>query len=390
MAQRDAINNFRGVTMNAKKDQNQRIGLFDGLDQDVVENFTQELNRLKLKKGESLALDYDGEQALYLIEKGRLEVALKNATRGEAEPALIVGAGEFCGELALLSETSGTATATALEPSELLEIPHDKFSQLSFSQPAVMLNVIRALSARLRETNLKFSDLMGDMIQRNRLTAIGMTASKIIHDIKTPLTVISLTAQLLESLYPDASEFTQSIVQQTKLVDELVREVLDYVKGTPNTIIHRKVDMNNFLMELKETYGASLRGRNISLKIDNNCFDPVYFDEERIRRVITNLLRNSSEAMDDTGEISIISSLASNWLQISVIDNGPGIPESVATQLFKPFFTYNKPNGTGLGLPICQKLVQEHNGRMEYSPVKPHGSRFDIRLPQNIPLEISH
>ncbi len=142
--------------------------------------------------------------------------------------------------------------------------------------------------------------------------------------------------------------------------------------------------MNNFLQDLKETYGASLRGRNIALKLDNRCTDPVYFDEERIRRVITNLLRNSSEAMEDAGEIKIVASLASNWLQISVIDNGPGINASVTPQLFKPFFTYNKPNGTGLGLPICQKLVQEHNGRMEYTPVEPHGARFDIRLPQNL------
>ena len=285
-----------------------------------------------------------------------------------------------------MSDSSGHATATALEPTELLELPREQFTQLSFSHPGVLLNVIRVLSTRQGDTNLKFSDLMGAMIQRNRLTAIGMTASKIIHDIKTPLTVISLTAQLLESLFPDASEFTQSIVQQTRLVDELAHEVLDYVKGTTNAIIPRKVEMSAFLADLKETYGAALRGRNITLKIDNRCKDPVYFDEERIRRVIINLLRNSSEAIEDKGEISVVALMSANWLQISVTDNGPGIPDSMANQLFKPFFTYNKLNGTGLGLPICQKLVHEHNGRLEYSPEKPHGSRFDIRLPQNLDL----
>lgn len=371
--------------MSAKQDQNKRIGLFDGLDEVVIQNFTQELDRLKIKKGETLPLDYKGEQALYLIAKGSMEIANNNgAKKSKDEPALIVHEGEFFGESALVSDSSAQATATALENTELLKMSLERFAQLSFAQPVVMLNVIRALSARLRDTQGKFSDLMSDVIHSNRLTAIGMTASKIIHDIKTPLTVISLTAQLVESLYPDTAEFTQSIVQQTKLVDELVREVLDYVKGVANSIIPRKVDMNNFLQDLKETYGASLRGRNIALKLDNRCTDPVYFDEERIRRVITNLLRNSSEAMEDAGEIKIVASLASNWLQISVIDNGPGINASVTPQLFKPFFTYNKPNGTGLGLPICQKLVQEHNGRMEYTPVEPHGARFDIRLPQNL------
>lgn len=376
--------------MNAANVKDLGIGLFDGLDETVVVNFTQGMDHLKLKQGETLTIDFETDQSLYLVTKGAMKIEPRSkAKKKTGDHSFTIQAGEFFGELALLSDTVEKVDAKALKATELLVIPRDKFSQLSFSQPGVMLNVIRTLSARLRETGQNFSDLMGDMIQRNRLTAIGMTASKIIHDIKTPLTVISLTAQLVESLFPDASEFTQSIVQQTKLVDELVHEVLDYVKGTPNAIIPRKVDMNAFLADLKDTYGASLRGRNITLKIDNRCNDPVYFDEERIRRVIINLLRNSSEAMEDEGEISIVASMSANWLQISVTDSGPGIPDSVVNQLFKPFFTYNKLNGTGLGLPICQKLAQEHNGRLEFTPVKPHGSRFDIRLPQNIPLDIS-
>ncbi len=376
--------------MSAKQKQVLRTGLFDGLDQTIVSSLTHELGQQKLQQGDVLNIENIRDQPLYVITKGSVALARKDGSGQDLDEApVIVTVGEFFGELALVSDSSGHATATALEPTELLELPREQFTQLSFSHPGVLLNVIRVLSTRLGDTNLKFSALMGDMIQRNRLTAIGMTASKIIHDIKTPLTVISLTAQLVESLFPDASEFTQSIVQQTKLVDELVHEVLDYVKGTPNAIIPRKVDMNAFLAELKDTYGASLRGRNITLKIDNRCNDPVYFDEERIRRVIINLLRNSSEAMEDEGEISIVASMSANWLQISVTDSGPGIPDSVVNQLFKPFFTYNKLNGTGLGLPICQKLAQEHNGRLEFTPVKPHGSRFDIRLPQNIPLDIS-
>lgn len=370
--------------MSATHTKDQRIGLFDSLDEVVVDSFTKGLARHEIKAGETLRLDYAAEQPLYIISKGSMELAqrIDPQTSKETIP-LTLKAGEFFGEQALLSYSFGQTTATALENTELLEIPRDRFTQFSFANPAVLQNVVNVLYSRMSKTNQHFSDLMGDMIQRNRLTAIGMTASKIIHDIKTPLTVISLTAQLVESMFPEAAEFTHSIVQQTKLVDELVREVLDYVKGTPNDIIPRLVDMNRFLQELSESYGASLRGRNIILKIDNRCTEAVYFDEERIRRVIINLLRNSSEAMEESGEIYIVASLASNWLQISVIDNGPGIPSSIASHLCKPFFTYNKPNGTGLGLPICQKLVEEHNGRMEYTPVEPHGSKFDIRIPQN-------
>ena len=73
----------------------------------------------------------------------------------------------------------------------------------------------------------------------------------------------------------------------------------------------------------------------------------------------------------------------SGWLQISIIDSGPGVPQKIRDDLFQPFVSDGKTHGTGLGLAICKKLVQEHRGRLEYIPVEPHGSRFDIMIPQS-------
>jgi signal transduction histidine kinase len=359
--------------------------LFEGLDDKIAKDFTKSLRKVKYKKGELILMENEEGRCLYLILGGTVEIGKELDSQQTPNVQLtVMHKGDFFGEMGLLNDQPRSATAMALEDVELLEIPKDNFINLCFSHPIVMLNLIRTLSGRLRDTNVKFTGLMGEMIQKNRLMAIGMTASKIIHDIKTPLTVITLTAQLIESLFPDSVEFTQSIIKQTKLVDELVRETMDYVKGTPNSLFQHQIEMSQFLEDIKETYGASLKGRNIELRIDNRCHKMVHFDEDRIRRVIINLVRNSSEAMEDEGLIEIVATLSANWLQISVIDNGPGIPEAIANELFKPFVTYNKPNGTGLGLPICQKLVQEHNGRIEFSPIEPHGSRFDVRLPQNL------
>ncbi|MBW6514960.1 MAG: cyclic nucleotide-binding domain-containing protein [Candidatus Syntrophosphaera sp.] len=360
-------------------------GLFTGLSEDLVRDFTHDLKTVKYGKGKTILLENESGACLYEIKKGRVEVS--KALESKETPFAQLSemkVGDFFGEMSLLTDSPRSCTVTALTDVELLEIPKDDFIRLSLTQPIVMFNLIRILSTRLRVTNERFTELMNEMIRKNRLMAIGMTASKIIHDIKTPLTVIVLTAQLIESLFPDSQEFTSSIVRQTKLVDELVRETLDYVKGTPQPILVQKVDMDAFLKDLKDTYGASLKSREIKLVVENKCSQHVYFDEERIRRVIINLLRNSSEAIEEKGEIRISANLASNWLQISVIDNGPGIPDSIASDLFKPFVTYGKPNGTGLGLPICEKMVQEHSGRMDYYPVQPHGARFDIRLPQNL------
>jgi signal transduction histidine kinase len=193
-----------------------------------------------------------------------------------------------------------------------------------------------------------------------------------------------LTAQLIESIFPDSNEFTQSIVRQTKLIDQLVREILDFARGVQTSPLIQKVNLDEFFNDLKEVNSAALKGRNISFLVENKVTEPVHFDEGKIRRVLMNLIRNSSEAMTTDGEIRIIASMASGWLQISVIDNGPGISAKIRDDLFQPFVTEGKEHGTGLGLAIGKKLVQEHRGRLEYIPVEPHGCRFDIRIPQNL------
>ncbi|MDP3113461.1 MAG: ATP-binding protein [Candidatus Cloacimonadaceae bacterium] len=360
-------------------------GIFCGLSETEVNNFAKDLKRIWYLKGDPIIMENTEGNNFYYICRGKVEInkGLDNAETPFAQLSVLYP-GDFFGEMSIINDEPRSATAIALEDVELLEIPRDIFVNISFTHPIVMFNLIRTISCRLRDTNDKFVELMNQMISKNRLMAIGMAASKIIHDIKTPLTVTVLTAQLIESMYPESKEFTDSIIKQSKMVDQMVREILDFAKGTETPPLVQKVDMDMYFKELKETYGTSLKGRQIDFIIENKVKELVHFDEGKIRRVILNLLKNSSEALTETGEIKIIASLSSNWLQISLIDNGPGIPEPIQADLFKPFITLGKSHGTGLGLAICKKLVQEHRGRLEYIPVQPHGSRFDIRIPQNV------
>lgn len=367
------------------EDKHASVSIFHGLSEDVVNSFAKDLERVWFKKGDSIILENTAGDNLFYICRGKVEInKLLESEETPFAQLSILEPGEFFGEMSIINDEPRSATAVALEDVELLVIPRDVFVTISFSHPIVMFNLIRTISGRLRNTNDKFTELMNQMISKNRLMAIGMAASKIIHDIKTPLTVIVLTAQLLESMFPESSEFTDSIIKQTKLVDQLVREILDFAKGTESAPLIQKVDLDVYLKELKDTYGASLKGREIDFVVENKVVELVHFDENKIRRVLLNLLKNSSESLEEKGTIKITTSLAANWLQISIVDSGPGIPEEIRQDLFKPFVTYGKSHGTGLGLAICKKLVQEHRGRLEYIPVQPHGSRFDIRLPQNL------
>ncbi len=361
------------------------VGMFNGISEESVENLTKDLQRIKLPKGESIIAEHTKGDNLYLICKGKVEITkdLKSSDTPVAQ-LTILEPGDFFGEMSIVDDEPRSAGVVAVEDVELLVIPREYFSKIAFAEPQVMYNLIRTMTCRLRDTNTRFVELAEELISKSRLSAIGMAASKIIHDIKTPLTVIVLTAQLIESIFPGSSEFTESIVKQTKLVDQLVREILDFAKGHEVEPMIQQVNLDTFFESIMDTYGHALQGREITMTAINNVKEPVYFDESKIRRVMLNLIKNSSEAIPEGGAINLSARLQSGWLQISVIDNGPGIPEHLKENLFQPFVSEGKPHGTGLGLAICQKLVNEHRGRLEYLPVETGGTRFDIRIPQNV------
>jgi len=364
--------------------QKTNIGIFSGLSEEVVEELTKDLERIKFKKGEAIITEHSLSDNLFFISKGKVEIDkdLSNPDIPFTQLSTL-GAGDFFGEMGIIEDSTRSASVVATEDVELMVIPREAFSEMLFAYPIIMLNLTKVISSRLRNTNERFVELMDEMLKKNRLMAIGLAASKIIHDIKTPLTVIVLTAQLLENIFPESAEFTDNIVKQTKLIDQLVHEILDFARGTESPPLIQKVNLDSFLQEISELYSASLKERKINFVVENKVNDCVYFDEGKIRRVLINLIKNALEAISEAGEIKIISSVSSGWLQISVIDNGPGVSRKVKEELFQPFVTDGKTQGTGLGLAICKKLVQEHHGRLEYIPVEPHGSRFDIRIPQS-------
>ncbi|CAO81264.1 ATP-binding protein [Candidatus Cloacimonas acidaminovorans] len=364
--------------------QKTNIGIFSGLSEEVVEELTKDLERIKFKKGESIITEHSLSDNLFFISKGKVEIDkdLSNPDIPFTQLSTLE-AGDFFGEMGIIEDSTRSASVVATEDVELMVIPREAFSDMLFAYPIIMLNLTKVISSRLRNTNERFVELMDEMLKKNRLMAIGLAASKIIHDIKTPLTVIVLTAQLLENIFPESAEFTDNIVKQTKLIDQLVHEILDFARGTESPPLIQKVNLDSFLREVSELYSASFKERKIIFVVENKVNDCVYFDEGKIRRVLINLIKNALEAIPEAGEIKIISSVSSGWLQISVIDNGPGVSRKVKEELFQPFVTDGKTQGTGLGLAICKKLVQEHYGRLEYIPVEPHGSRFDIRIPQS-------
>lgn len=358
--------------------------LFDNMTDDEIELVTRDLHAVQVTPGKSVISENTPGDSLFVIIKGSVEITKELAENDENMVAQlkVMEAGDFFGEMSLIDNEPRSASVVARDDVEVLIIPKERFLEIAYTNPRVLFNLIRTLSWRLRDTNQKFTEVMEKLIAQNRLMAIGMAASKIIHDIKTPLTVMVLTAELIENLYPDSKEFTDSIVHQTRAVDQMVREILDFAKGNQTPINPQKVNLEQFFTSIKETFGKTLSGRNIDFVINNTVPHEVCFDDSKIRRVLHNLMKNSSEALTTNGHIGLDARLEDNFLVITVTDSGPGLSEHIKANLFSPFQTEGKPHGTGLGLAITRKLVNEHKGTIEYKPNEPCGSIFIIRLPQ--------
>lgn len=219
-----------------------------------------------------------------------------------------------------------------------------------------------------------------------RLTSIGRLLSQVIHDFKTPMTVISGHAQLMvdEEQRSVRQEHAEQILQQFDVLTAMQREVLDFARGKTSIFV-RRVYLRKFFAELERQIRLEIEGMGIELVMNVESKLVARFDEARVARAIHNLARNAIEAMAETGgRLEIAAELAGGELLVSVSDTGPGIPPEVEGRLFQSFVTSGKRGGTGLGLAIVKKIVDEHSGRIEVKSSRA-GARFVLHLPQAAP-----
>jgi signal transduction histidine kinase len=221
---------------------------------------------------------------------------------------------------------------------------------------------------------------------RDRLASIGRMLAGLLHDLKTPMTIISGYAQLMAA--SDEAEqrekYVEQIQRQFDLLTGMTREVLAFARGATDLVV-RKVYVNRFAEELTTQLGAAVAGRGIDFLVEARYDGLAYFDEQKLLRVFHNLASNAIEAMPTGGNLRVLIDKDGNDLVIQVRDTGPGIPAHIHARLFEMFAT-GKKGGTGLGLAIVKKIVEDHRGTIRCETGST-GTTFEIRLPIRRPTE---
>jgi signal transduction histidine kinase len=224
---------------------------------------------------------------------------------------------------------------------------------------------------------------------RDRLAAVGEMAAAIAHEVKNPLAGIEVMAGLLRRKItaPDAQKVLTDIIDEAKMANKIVQEVLEFVRPirlqVDCTAVADAVQAAVHLAETKVLRGA------ISVDVDLPVGLPlIQGDQHQLTQLFTNLLTNAYEAMDGRGRVSITASPTTvaagdarrEAVLVELTDEGPGMASDVAERAFSPFYT-TKPQGSGLGLAIVRKIVDAHDGSIDLQTAPGRGTKIRVTLP---------
>ena len=234
----------------------------------------------------------------------------------------------------------------------------------------------------------KLQEAQNELLNAEKLSAIGKFASIIIHDIKNPLTNIRAYAELIEKKLSKIEGVSSSILRGTSVimneVDRLVvmtTELLDFTKGNIS-LDKEKVDLREYLLELIENVQGRAEKNNIQISFDSSAEEIfLLIDKLKMQRVFLNLINNAMEAIGEDGTIQITLEEKDNFVLWKIKDSGCGIPDSIANKIFEPFVS-GKNNGTGLGMAIVKSFVEKHEGTISVKSKVGEGTEMIISLPK--------
>lgn len=218
-----------------------------------------------------------------------------------------------------------------------------------------------------------------------RLAALGEMAAGMAHEIRNPTAAISAQAQyLLKKMEKTDTTYEQlkDILAQCERLETLVHDTLDYSpekKFEERTEIPAKDLLQKALWLAQTQFGPSHARVQVILDSPENM-PLLRVHPTRMDRVLVNLILNAFQAMPEGGHLLLGAKKAGNKVVLRVQDDGKGVTEEEMARLFEPFYTSRKM-GSGLGLAICQKIVEEHQGKIRVEQVEPHGAAFTIELP---------
>jgi two-component system sensor kinase FixL len=252
------------------------------------------------------------------------------------------------------------------------------------------VGIVRDLT-EVRNSREQVRHLEEQLLHADRLVILGELTAGIAHEINQPLTAIAAYAdagcKLIEQIDDTPAGNIRSICDriggQARRAGEVVQRLRRLVRS--GEVTKARHDLNEIIRNILLLFEFEVKKTGIELVFyPLEPLEPMYVDEIQIQQILVNLIKNGLDAITEAGrkdgKVEIRIQQGSMEVQISVTDNGPGVPEKLRPQLFESFFT-TKPKGVGLGLSICKSIAAAHGGTLRHVQPADGGSCFILSLP---------
>jgi signal transduction histidine kinase len=255
---------------------------------------------------------------------------------------------------------------------------------------AALISVLLHERGRRRVAEVQARQRMAELAHINRFSTAGELTASIAHEINQPLGAILANAETAQSILgsssPDIAELNNiidDIIHDDRRASEVIRRMRSLLRKAPFET--KNFDFNELVQQTVEFLSALAVARKVEL---NSSLTPIVLpimgDRIQLQQVILNLVVNAIDAMagtpSESRKINLRTSRVDNFSELSISDNGPGLPEDKLKRVFEPFFT-SKAEGMGMGLSIARTIVEAHNGRIWAESPSGGGALFKIRLP---------
>ncbi len=241
------------------------------------------------------------------------------------------------------------------------------------------LNIVAAMIGWLRDRERARQQ---QLVESERLAAIGRAVSSVAHDMKTPLVAIGGFARLARERFPADDPDREKlgiIIRETQRLEYLVCEMLDYSGSL--RLSPAEENLARIIGESLAVVQEIAAGKGVQICGDiDHMLPQLVCDGMRIKQMLINLLTNAIDSSPEGGRVCVKARSANSEMILEVVDSGSGIPRAQRHLIFEPFFT-TKSSGTGLGLPVVKKIVEAHLGALQIVENPDRGLTFRIALP---------
>jgi signal transduction histidine kinase len=236
----------------------------------------------------------------------------------------------------------------------------------------------------LEEANRKLREAQQQLIQSERLAAVGKVAARVAHEVNNPLAIIKTAVRIIRNQSTPGSPATgslQMIEDEISRITRIIQELLEFSR--PTTPVREWVQVNAVIQSLEPLLEHDCREKKIALKIILEPELPlVLISSDQLKQVVLNMVRNAEDAMPHGGELVIRTAQQEQFVELSIADTGHGIPAEHREHIFDPFFTTKRRGrGVGLGLSVSYGIITAAHGCIEVESEVGKGSLFRVGLP---------